>query len=588
MGRFRSFLRKIAKPAAMATVAGGVALSLVVTTPSNAEAAVLLPPPILLGSGVMPLGEALALVAPTGPIGWTIVGLGALALGAYATRDYWMPYVTGAFGDAQRDVPNGSPVPGMGPMSANLTLSNAKIEGRFASSVLTYANQPTGGFYTYTVAYRYECKWDTGGANTIFNAYFQASNQTFPFAPKTLTNECRGTQGGVTKLGVPVGAEYGLVGSRNFVTYDSTVHKGIGPTNYVSAGAFGVGGFDPKSSETKYSTSVECIRADGSKFTITKSSTGADGALAVPSCEQAVPGSHSTGKLDVVGTPPASTGRPAENIYSVPAYPAAPGYELCATSKPGPGCVLMVKLDGKECVVGLWECAHWSELKNDGAVGPRLSCQYGPYSVTLDKCNPLERAYETGGAPATEANMDGNPATRSDTDPKGQQIPKTDPSTGTGTGSSTFPSTGTNPSPAPTEDANCSEPSWSWNPVDFVKNPVVCALRDAFVPKMDIEARTRELKAVADVKAPLSWMNPQMTGPGTSGCPDWVVHVTGAFDFNGGYSKNVVCESTFTAAIVGARNPLFGIIAAAMIWPLLRSLYYAAIPVLRVTPTGGK
>jgi hypothetical protein len=33
---------------------------------------------------------------------------------------------------------------------------------------------------------------------------------------------------------------------------------------------------------------------------------------------------------------------------------------------------------------------------------------------------------------------------------------------------------------------------------------------------------------------------------------------------------------------------MFGIVASAMVWPLLRGIWYALIPIVRVTPTGSK
>jgi hypothetical protein len=95
----------------MALVAGGVALSLVINTPSNAQAFVApIPPPVIFGATEMVLPELMAVGSVLGPVGWTIVGLTALGVGLYATKDYWMPYVTGDFGAPKtaREAPAGT------------------------------------------------------------------------------------------------------------------------------------------------------------------------------------------------------------------------------------------------------------------------------------------------------------------------------------------------------------------------------------------------------------------------------------------------------------------------------------------------
>jgi len=189
----------------------------------------------------------------------------------------------------------------------------------------------------------------------------------------------------------------------------------------------------------------------------------------------------------------------------------------------------------------------------------------------------MEPAYRPGGAPANEENMDGDPATRNYTQPGGTTY--TPPSTGTGTAPGGFPSAGVNPSTG--TSPNCSAPEWSWNPIEFVFNPVLCAMQEAFVPKTDIQMRSDALRDQASEVVPISWLTNPISGPSGGGCPNWTINVQGL-------SKNVVCDSSFTAALVAVRYPLFGIVAAAMVWPLIRGIWYASIPVLRVSPGSHK
>jgi hypothetical protein len=230
--------------------------------------------------------------------------------------------------------------------------------------------------------------------------------------------------------------------------------------------------------------------------------------------------------------------------------------------------------------MGVSACVNWASLNQDPNWSPRISCQYGPYTLATSSCNPLEQAYEPGGAPATDPNTDGNPDTRSDTQPDGntQPRPSTDPNAppATGTAPGGFPTTGTG-----SPDVDCLKDAWSWTPVDWVFKPVGCALTQAFVPKTDIQAESNSLRDESNTKVPFAWLQTPITGPAGGGCPAWVVHV-------GGFAENVVCDSSYTAAIRGIRTPLFGIVAAAMVWPLLRGIWYACIPVLRVNPGSSK
>ena len=573
----RQLLKQAVKPAAMATIAGGLALSLVVTTPSNAQAFVPpVPLPVVFGATQMVLPELMATSAVLGPVGWTIAGLTVLGVGLYATRDYWVPYVTGAFGNPKTDVPYEGVQPGTMGTDPNLKLSGGYIDGRSTHVNLMKSNQPSSGFFSWTVAVRFECRWDNGSANTVFNSYHTQTNVTFPWPGKDLVNTCSAVQGGVTKLGVPVGVEWGLVGTGQFIPYASANHKGSGPANYLSAGGFGINAFDPRSPDVKYENTVECIRPDGSKFTLMATSHGADGGLKMPSCEAASPGSHGTGKQTVVGFAPGST--KGETVWDVQAPTADPNKPLCSPTRPGTGCKLQILLDTSPCVVGMWECENWLDLSKDPNWTPRFSCQYGPYSVPLETCNPLERGYEPDGAPASEENTDGDPSTANNTDPAGN------PQTGEPPVTSTVPG-GASPAPVGTvpgttvQAAECFPTGWGMlNPFEWVLKPIACA----FIPQTNLQARAQNTVNSMAAMPPFSWfssINP--VAPGGASCPNWHVDI-------GPVSYDAICDSSFTEAIRGSRNLIFTMLGSAMVWPLIRSLWYASIPFIRVQPGSSK
>jgi hypothetical protein len=127
--------------------------------------------------------------------------------------------------------------------------------------------------------------------------------------------------------------------------------------------------------------------------------------------------------------------------------------------------------------------------------------------------------------------------------------------------------------------AECWPNGWAMlNPLEWVLKPINCA----FVPKQDIQARVQNTVNTASALPPMSWFaGVNMTGPGGANCPNWNIEVAGM-------SRNVICDSSFTAALRGSRGLVFTMLSAAMIWPLIRSLWYASIPFIRVSPTSSK
>ena len=248
-----------------------------------------------------------------------------------------------------------------------------------------------------------------------------------------------------------------------------------------------------------------------------------------------------------------------------------------------------MQVEGQICTASRTECQTWPAL--NGSTPSPVQCKWGTYTVPTTDClamlpnaykSEVGTVYDPKSQTWTAIDTYGNPVP-SNPQPWNPANPNPVPGTNVGTppattpGTSTgFPTEGTNP------NDNCVPGGWSWNPVDWVKNPVICALQEAFVPKTDVAARLNSTVGAIQEKPPFSWFVPVWVPPSAASCPDWNVTIPGVM------SKNVVCESSFTAAIVGVRSGLFGLVATAMVWPLIRGIWYAAIPVLRVQAGGSK
>lgn len=585
-------VRRAARPAAMVGVTGLLSLGMVTSGGSVAEAnAGLLAAPIIEGATAALLEESLPLVG-TGPTGMIVVG--ALGLAA-ATSNIWVPWVLDAASKWGSSSPNTASTPTTTQtrhdiVSAMVSQDNTTITANYANS--TPFSQDWYAYFG-VVAH---CKATTASPDGTFKTGYESSsgywsiggrdatswNFSHNFSPCPLGYVITGyVAGGGQDLGSwspnlntsqPYPAQVDVIGNQySFATKSSLKWGDMG----------GTAAFDPQSGAVKLHTAVECLRDDGTKFTVTADSTGDQKSIQVPSCG---PHAHATGKVNVTADSPSGLGQP---VWTRPAVAPDTAHPLCDPTIAGPLCQLQILIDGKPCVEGQAECLRWAQLAKTNP--ERVQCMYGPYAVALKNCNVLERAYEPGGAVGTSPNTDGDPSTRSDADPLGN--PQTVPDPGTDPGSvpraapaptvpGGFPTGGTNPAPANPDDI-CLKDRWSWTPVDWVLKPVGCALQDAFVPKTDIQAESNKLRDDSQTKVPFAWLSTPVTAPGGGGCPNWVINV-------GAFHQNVVCDSSYTAALRGIRTPLFGIVAAAMVWPLLRGIWYACIPVLRVTPGSSK
>jgi hypothetical protein len=586
-----TLVRKCAKPVAVVGVTGLLSLGMVSLGSSQAQAVAgvddLLLAPVVEGATEALLPELLTGLAAVSPVGWVV--LGGLGLAA-VTQDYWMPYVAGAFGYAttnkDANVPSGNPYvdPRIHLQPESLGLGANPWTVTVAGTVDT-SGLASGINHGFHVAYHLHCTENKDGSGANYDktsdgtsSYNSASGPSF-----SMSFACQ--------YGYAIGATAGPFQGDPELTYLES-GAGGGPGNVLHWGSTvktNNDAFDPRSAGTKYTATVECIKDDGTRVSISADTAGDKGGIKIPSCEAAGAG-HASGKVDVVGTPPgAAPGTAPTNLYSRPAPGPDPNHPLCDPTLAGPLCKLQILIDGKPCVEGQVECLRWASLAQSSP--SRVQCMYGPYAVALSNCNALERAYEPGGAPATIPNTDGDPSTRSNNDPNGQPQPVPQPGADPGTAPRAGPGTVAPPAPGgagapapgapPTSDSGrCFPNGWGvFNPVEWV----VGSLRCVFEPSQSSQDSVNQIPNKFSGKAPFVWFAGAGTlvagsaAIGSAGCPNWVVHV-------GGWSQNVVCGSTFTAALVATRTSIFGLLVIAMFWPLIRSLWYAVIPIIRPTP----
>jgi hypothetical protein len=237
-----------------------------------------------------------------------------------------------------------------------------------------------------------------------------------------------------------------------------------------------------------YQIRQECVASNGVVTELLgATSTGLDDAVDYPSCVASGKGTYAqkaqliydnhVGNRDVIW----------EVTPDIPSQysgcdPALTGGVLCK---------LEVTIDGQSCVMGDIECKQWTSINK---VSPdRVECKWGSYSMPIEQCNKLERAYGDQVAQRADANVDGNPATGGtdyavnpirNLDGTQTQITRIEAGLEASEGSSGFPTSGSQPS-----YDQCLAKTWSWNPVDWVAVPVSCSINEAFVPKQSMQAR---------------------------------------------------------------------------------------------------
>lgn len=521
-------LKKALKPLVMAGVASTVALSLVVTTPSNAHAFVAPVLPVVAGAAEV-AGVAVAIT----PVGWAVLGATALGVGLYATKDYWLPYVTGAFGNAT----NGSqPTVNASSQQWHSITTFPELSGDKTTLSVHYFGAARGGSRDWMGIYEVIGHCVNAAGKTGYYQTFQSQmispgmtlDHTFNAVPcpygYTVTGWIAGGGQGSSEgtytpnldTSNPQPVQFNSLG-----TVDQSMTKNVYRGGDMD---HGTPGFDPKSAKTKYRVEVECIADDGTKSFANGYSTGDMAGVVFPSCAAQGKG-HATGNVKIYATPPDTTTEQTAPIWSATPKAPDPATPLCDSTRAGSGCKLAVQLDNQPCVTGLFACEHWADLSKDPNWAPRFSCQYGPYAVALSQCNPLERAYEPGGVPATEKNTDGDPATRDDAQPDGSTTPRTGGTTSTVPGGAGAPAPAPAPSGSPdAQGQECFPNGWAvFNPVEWVMKPVGCALQAAFVPKQQtMQTQTTriqdKIKNAGPGKVITAWQATFESVGGGSGC----------------------------------------------------------------------
>jgi hypothetical protein len=130
----------------------------------------------------------------------------------------------------------------------------------------------------------------------------------------------------------------------------------------------------------------------------------------------------------------------------------------------------------RSCMTWDADCANWWATTNNGtqpSTGTTTyRCTFGGQQIALVECGIYRQTFDTPTSTPT--------VTDPDTGLQTPWLPGQQPSTNPGTGTGTFPSTGANPTPGvstATGGGGCTA-GWSWNPGDWVLNPIRCA----FIP----------------------------------------------------------------------------------------------------------
>lgn len=359
----------------------------------------------------------------------------------------------------------------------------------------------------------------------------------------------------------------------------------------------------------QYLTTVKCLDAGGNTVEISLGTDMGTGRLNIPSCKAAGLSDGATGM---------SVGFADGDTLKQPIWTTFPGGEpfLECEVALGKVCKMEIFIDGMPCAVGLVACVSWLGLQRTSP--GRVECRYNGKVVDISGCFILEGAYAPGGSPVTELNVDGNPDTwtnpfnRPGWDADRDQVkfplpnpdplspmepdpeidpevpPKTEPTPPAIPGSELPPVRPEPPLPEPpvhvdgdpgVNQQNCLNGAVSWNPIDWVLVPVKCALTWAFVPKVAVETRITGMASNFDGKVPFAWFGVGTSPMGGGGCPtSWAVTVRGE-------SYSLIC-GTAADGIIRAFRPVMGaMLIIAALWPLIRSMFYASIPIFKVTPS---
>lgn len=570
MGKLTRFARRVFRPVAMVGVVGIVSLSMIGAQPAYAADTLTKYRDAKAFEAIIkanyktvaPAANVAMAAASFSPVGMGI-RLAQLGFLAYSTSDIWMPWFSGTFGGGADSKPAD---PAQYRVLPGLTISNLRpnTSPSFTHQMLHAHTYKTTATTASTLAFytKATCKHNTTGVVTTNTTMDVTSMSNGSTSTARGLNVC---PTGQTVLGATVGP--GATGAQY-----------RGPENILYWGDLKEPSFDPYSADTKIKVRSECIGDNGVISTVEAESSG--DYLRMPSCAAAGKG-HGTGKTSIVGKAPGETlERPLWDSQRAPSDPATP---LCDAMRPGSGCTLAVELDGKECQAGNVECENWQEVNesdpNKGTDNSRLKCKLGPYTLPLSQCGSLAKAFLPGGTTWAGIEPDGSPSPGGapSTAPSGNPIAAPAPTTtapGTVPGAAGAPAAGG--SPADQQSAQCWPSGWGMlNPLEWVLKPLRCA----FEPTKSVQTRVNTMSAAFSNKVPMSWFGVGIEGAAGGACPtNWAVTYKGT-------THSLIC-GTPAEGIMREFRPVLGVmLTIAMVWPLLRSLFYAAIPVFKVNPS---
>jgi len=456
----------IARRLAAVAVLAAVMLGTVLLGAASARPTATLPRPSTTGTAaptdvVSGIAETVVSATPLGRLGSVARNLFRLAQGI-ATVDSFVDYFDeGDAVDAPQGVepfaPNGPPSGAYAVLSMN-TVERAS-DGIGVVMTLNYA--PNAALQN-TDYYGQVCQ-----PNSQAGCYFGADGNR-AVATMNGTVSCRddGTGEVYVRQNVLLQVYSGQAGTFGCDNLDAVLSAawggGFAAGGLMVPGSFTMDGYD---GTWVTETRVSCVDTSGGS-TVVVGTSSVRGTATVPPC---APGSTVSGVEVWSGVPGALQKRDAVTVdrdVTRATYPECVG-----------GCQLSVLVDGVACTVGAATCYNWQAINSD-----RLSCKWGPYSVSMGNCTDLAYAYRTG-----RTVPDTTTGTWVAANPQGQPDPVHAPNVteqpNPGTGTNPDPGTGTGPQPQPNPGDNCWGEAVSWNPLDWVLVPVKCALAWAFVPE---------------------------------------------------------------------------------------------------------
>ena len=420
------------------------------------------PEALLAGGGAEAAGAGAVCATGVGCVALGVIALGTIG---YMTRDTWMPWVskwaTGG-GESESGVcsqPGAPPGCGGVTMGGTFSFSQQPLSGAAAGFQLTLVMNGINNGYTRETPVNYSWKCQNTAVQTV--QFRMGDYGDGPTITKGFPDPCGGAANPLVSMDLVPG--FRAIGDGQYFSFGPALH------------------WQPAASIDSATVTVHCQGTDTS-YDVARTSTPADGAVVVPACN---PGDH---PVKITTTSGAGT-------WSHPITTATPSdlrnYPQCA----GAACTYRVFVDGLPCTNGVAECTHWSYVRT---IAPnRVECFYGPYSVAVDLCNMLERAYEGTPVRVTTENTDGNPNTS--TAPAPTPVDVSDPRvtattppiprvTETGGPVAECLNGTAKCAPAPVDPNPSSDNCWPagygvFNPASWVLQPTKCALKWAFVPR---------------------------------------------------------------------------------------------------------